>query len=80
MIYILYTIMTKSKKTKRRCALKGCKKKISFIDPPCICEKTYCSSHRLITSHSCPIDQRKRETDKLKVDLADAKFEKIIQI
>ena len=72
--------MTKSKKVKRRCALKGCKKKISFIDPPCICQKTFCSAHRLITLHGCSVDQRKRETEKLTVDLADAKFEKIIQI
>ncbi len=72
--------MTKSKKVKRRCALKGCKKKISFIDPPCICQKTFCSAHRLITLHGCSVDQRKREAEKLTVDLADAKFEKIIQI
>ena len=72
--------MTKSKKVKLRCALKGCKKKISFIDPPCICQKTFCSAHRLITLHGCSVDQRKREAEKLTVDLADAKFEKIIQI
>ena len=72
--------MTKSKKSKRRCALKGCKKKISFIDPPCICEKTFCSAHRLITLHGCSVDQRKREANKLTVELADANFEKVIQI
>ena len=70
--------MTKSKK--KRCALKGCKVKVSFINPPCICNKTYCSSHRLITTHNCPVDQRKRETEKLKIELVDVNFEKVIQI
>jgi len=50
---------TKKKKTKKpRCALDGCRKKLSLTDWACKCEKKFCQKHRAAPLHSCTYNWR----------------------
>ena len=44
-----------------RCAVDGCKKKLTNVEKniKCVCNKTYCSKHRMPETHNCTYDYTK---------------------
>ena len=44
------------KKKKNRCAMKGCKKKLTLMAYTCQCDKKYCALHRMPEDHNCSFD------------------------
>ena len=44
------------KKKKKRCGVKGCKKKITLLSFTCQCEKIFCTEHRMPEQHNCSFD------------------------
>ena len=49
---------SKVKKRKNICQYKDCKKKLSFMNFSCLCEKKFCSLHRLPEDHECTFDYK----------------------
>ena len=49
--------ISKTKKSKKpRCAFECCKKKLSFTDWACKCDKIFCQKHRSAPEHNCSYD------------------------
>lgn len=63
------------KKGKKRCF--ECKNKVGFTGFNCECGKLLCGLHRYPDSHSCTIDDTKRQKEILKDYLQEIKTDKI---
>lgn len=64
------TTSTKSKRL--RCDFQGCTKRIGVIEAlclKCLCEKTFCSSHRFFKDHECTFDYQKKGRECLEKQL-----------
>jgi|TARA_R110002074_G_scaffold215920_1_gene385745 predicted nucleic acid binding AN1-type Zn finger protein len=48
----------KKKKTKRKCQLKGCKKKLQITAFNCRCDKKFCKLHTSAEKHHCTFDYK----------------------
>lgn len=42
-----------NKSKKKRCAFDSCRKKLSFTDWACKCDKKFCQKHRSASLHNC---------------------------
>ena len=66
---------------KKRCMLKGGKKKLRLTDMPCKCKKRYCQLHRLPECHNCswnPKSENEMKIYQMKAGLNEsAAFKKI---
>ena len=47
------------KPKKKRCAKKGCHKKLNLIPFICSCKHSFCAEHRLPEFHECSVDYKK---------------------
>ena len=44
------------KKKKKKCGVKGCKKKITLLSFTCHCQQVFCTEHRMPENHKCTFD------------------------
>jgi hypothetical protein len=68
----------KKEKMKKRCAKKGCRKKLPLIQLPCRCKKLFCSRHW--QRHDCTADVSIHHQAKLALENPSVKFKKIDKI
>jgi predicted nucleic acid binding AN1-type Zn finger protein len=70
------------KKSKKRCNLKCCKKKLKLTDLECRCGYRLCSKHRLPELHFCTQNFKEKNKEKYlkKVQLGGGEFIKIDKI
>ena len=52
------------KKSKKRCNLVGCKKKLKLTDLKCNCDLRFCSKHRLPELHFCTQNLKEKNRQK----------------
>ena len=66
---------------KNRCAVSGCKRKLTLTDFPCRCGKIHCPTHRFSDDHGCTYDYKKDAKQELLKTMSSAvvgvKVEKI---
>ena len=66
---------------KNRCAVEGCKRRLTLTDFACRCGKTCCPSHRFSDDHACTYDYKKDAKQELLKTMSSAvtgvKVEKI---
>jgi len=61
------------KKSKNRCALSGCKKKLCITSWACKCDKKFCVNHQPASKHECSFDWRNQHADFIKKNLEKGK-------
>lgn len=61
----------------KRCALPGCKKRLTLTDFDCKCGMRYCTSHRYSESHNCAYDYKKDHASHLSTVLVKCVTSKI---
>ena len=57
-------------KRKKRCAFKGCKKKLKLTSVECRCKQKFCSAHFHYEKHNCSFDYMELSRRKLGIALA----------
>ena len=65
-----------------RCSCEGCKKKLKLIHFDCQCGGKFCSTHRYMNAHNCPLIQKNKNTCKetIKANNPEVNFSKVIKI
>jgi hypothetical protein len=63
-----------------RCALEGCKKKLSLVDYACKCTKVYCAAHRVPETHECKFNYKEEHKKNLLQHMGTAVTSKKIEV
>lgn len=72
----------KKKNLKKRCNFEGCRKKLKLTDLACVCEKRFCSHHRIKTCHNCSTlnDRVNIDDFKQRNGLGGGEIDKLVKI
>lgn len=62
---------------KKKCNMKGCKRKLGLDFFQCKCNGIYCTHHRLSFDHNCTFNHKKHHQDKLKLENTICKADKL---
>ena len=70
---------SENEKSKKRCSLPECKKKLSLVQQTtlCKCSKAFCGTHRHAEDHSCGYDYQGKTQRDLSNSLVKVQGEKV---